>query len=179
MPHSLRTPRLLLRPATLRDAKQLARAFNDFEVTRATKTWPYPVTEEHARFRIRQWRKVQGRSEFGFLLVHQGRVIGSAGFAHRVGGVWSLGYGIAREAWGQGLMTEAIGAMCAFGFRTLRFNAIEADVFKDNPGSIAVLEKTGFDFIGDIGPGWSTTLQGNFPRWGYRLLRERLTYHAA
>jgi [ribosomal protein S5]-alanine N-acetyltransferase len=174
MPHSLRTQRLLLRPATLRDAKGLARSFNDFDLTRATKTWPYPVTEEHARFRIRHWQKVQGKDEFGFLAFYQGRVVGSLGFSHRSGDVWSLGYGIARECWGQGMMSEAVGAFCAFGFKTLRFGAIEADVFKDNPGSIKVLEKTGFEMIGDIGPGWSTTLQGNFPRWGYRLTRERL-----
>lgn len=174
MPHSLRTERLLLRPALLRDAGELARAFNDFDLTRATKTWPYPVTEAHALFRIRNWKKVQGKSEFGFLILHRGLVVGSLGFAHRLGETWSLGYGIARECWGKGLMSEAVSAICAFGFRTLRFGTIEADVFKDNPGSIKVLEKTGFELIGDIGPGWSTTLQGNFPRWGYRLIRERL-----
>ena len=174
MPHSIQTERLLLRPVTLRDAPGLARAFNDFEVTKATKTWPYPVSVEHARFRIRQFIKGQGDGQYGLAITYRGEVVGNIGGTWRGGPHLSIGYGMARPLWGQGLMTEAVGAFCAFGFRVLGAKRIEADVFKDNPGSSKVLLKTGFKCIGDIGPGWSTTLQGNFPRWGYELTRERL-----
>ncbi|WOI53006.1 GNAT family N-acetyltransferase [Parvularcula sp. LCG005] len=174
MPHSIRTDRLLLRPATLRDAPAIARAFGDREMAKSTKTWPHPVTVEHARFRIRQWMAASPNEQFGFALVYQGQAIGSLGFAHRYHEVWSVGYGIDRAHWGQGLVTEALKAACLFTFRTKRARKIEADVFQDNPGSQAVALKAGFRCIGDIGPGWSTVLQGDFPRFGYELKREWL-----
>lgn len=179
MPHTIRTDRLLLRPLTLRDAPQLAWAFNDREVTKATKTWPWPVTVEHARFRIRQFIKSQGDGQFALGITYRGAVVGNIGGTWRGGPHLAIGYGLARPLWGQGLMTEAVAAFCGFGFRTLGAERIEADVFKDNPGSYTVLLKTGFRCIGDIGPGWSTTLGGHFPRWGYHLTRERRVRYVA
>lgn len=172
MPHMIRTERVLMRPARLQDAPAIARVFNDFEVAKATKTWPYPVTSEHARSRLRHWMKIDEAVEFGRVIVYQGEVVGSLGVQHCVGDRWSIGYGLHRDHWGKGLVTEAVRAFCGFGFQTLRIGTIEAHVFKDNPASQNVALKVGFRFAGDIGPGWSTALQGNFPRWGYELTRE-------
>ena len=55
-----------------------------------------------------------------------------------------LGYGLDREWWGQGLMTEANREVIDFGFRTLELNRIEATVVDDNERSLRVLEKLGF-----------------------------------
>lgn len=55
-----------------------------------------------------------------------------------------LGYGLAQDWWGQGLMTEANRAVIDFGFRTLELNRIEAAVLEGNTRSLRVLEKLGF-----------------------------------
>ena len=48
-------------------------------------------------------------------------------------------YAIDPKQWGQGLMSEAVNAFCAFLFRRYPLEAITADHFQDNPGSGRVL----------------------------------------
>lgn len=55
-----------------------------------------------------------------------------------------IGYALARDYWGQGIMTEALNAITSFGFNCLEVNRIEAFVEPDNTASIKLLEKTGF-----------------------------------
>lgn len=55
-----------------------------------------------------------------------------------------LGYSLQRAHWGQGLMTEAIGAVVDFGFDALGFHKVEAFTRPENAGSIRALEKNGF-----------------------------------
>lgn len=150
----------------------MAQVYGAREVAQSTKTWPHPVTAEHARWRISNWRAADPAEESVFVMVLGGDVIGSVGAARRHDRTYSIGYGVHRAFWGQGLTTEAVGALCSYVFRVLRADATEADVFQDNPASSQVALKLGFRPIGDIGPGWSTTLGGNFPRFGYRLKRE-------
>ncbi|MEV0320501.1 GNAT family N-acetyltransferase [Streptomyces sp. NPDC050658] len=61
-----------------------------------------------------------------------------------------LGYRIAQSAAGRGLATRAVRQMCqlaadAYGLRTLR-----AETTLDNPGSQAVLSRTGFERDGEL-----------------------------
>lgn len=55
-----------------------------------------------------------------------------------------LGYMLAREHWGKGYISEAIGALVPFGFNTLGFHRIEAITRPENAASIRALEKNGF-----------------------------------
>jgi len=56
-----------------------------------------------------------------------------------------LGYMLAREQWGEGYISEAIGAVVPFGFNTLGFHRIEAITRPENLASIRALEKNGFE----------------------------------
>lgn len=55
-----------------------------------------------------------------------------------------LGYMLAREHWGKGYISEAIGAVVPFGFHTLGFHRVEAITRPVNVASIRALEKNGF-----------------------------------
>ena len=55
-----------------------------------------------------------------------------------------LGYTLARDHWGKGLMSEAIATVVDFGFNTLGFHRVEAITRPENVASILVLEKNGF-----------------------------------
>lgn len=52
-----------------------------------------------------------------------------------------LGYNLRPEYWNNGIMTEALGAIIDFTFKTLNINRIEAAVSTKNNSSIRVLEK--------------------------------------
>jgi len=56
----------------------------------------------------------------------------------------SIGYELARRAWGHGFATEAVEAIVAFGHRVMQLRRIDALVMTGNAGSTAVLRKCGF-----------------------------------
>lgn len=55
-----------------------------------------------------------------------------------------LGYMLARDHWGKGYISEAIGAVVPFGFNALGFHRVEAITRPENVASIRALEKNGF-----------------------------------
>ena len=59
-----------------------------------------------------------------------------------------LGYWLGRPYWGKGIMTEAVGRICALGFARLPIRRIFAEPFARNLGSRRVLEKNGFQLEG-------------------------------
>lgn len=68
-------------------------------------------------------------------------------------GIWRLdlyhhrgevGYALLPEAWGQGLMQEALAEVCRYGFEVLKLHSLEGNVNPLNEASIRVLERLGF-----------------------------------
>ena len=55
-----------------------------------------------------------------------------------------VGYALLTEAQGKGFASEALGAICDYGFQQLGLWAINAWVLGDNQGSARLLEKHGF-----------------------------------
>lgn len=56
-----------------------------------------------------------------------------------------ISYFIGNKAyWNKGIITEAIGLVCKFGFLTIGLNKIEAGVYETAIGSWMALEKNGF-----------------------------------
>lgn len=55
-----------------------------------------------------------------------------------------VGFALARAAWGQGYVREALPALLGFAFDTLGLHRVEADVDPRNARSARVLERAGF-----------------------------------
>jgi ribosomal-protein-alanine N-acetyltransferase len=55
-----------------------------------------------------------------------------------------IGFWLGEELWGRGIMTDAVGAVTSYGFETLGFERIFAEVFVWNPPSMRILEKNGY-----------------------------------
>ena len=60
----------------------------------------------------------------------------------------SLGYGLDAEAEGQGYMTEALRAVIAHAFETLKLHRVEASYMPTNERSGRVLRRLGFTVEG-------------------------------
>ena len=90
-----------------------------------------------------------GRS-FRFLLVqpgHPGKVVGLAGLNEIVRGAFQscfLSYKIDHTLWGRGYGTEAIEAVTAWAFRTLKLHRVEANIMPRNLASRRAAAKAGF-----------------------------------
>ncbi|MBN2192881.1 MAG: GNAT family N-acetyltransferase [Polyangiaceae bacterium] len=72
-----------------------------------------------------------------------GAVLGSTGIDLDGPGRASIGYVLARAAWGKGYATETLGAVVDLG-RRAGLSELHAWVHPENPASIRVLEKCGF-----------------------------------
>uniref|UniRef100_UPI0025FABADA GNAT family N-acetyltransferase n=1 Tax=Thomasclavelia sp. TaxID=3025757 RepID=UPI0025FABADA len=61
-----------------------------------------------------------------------------------------LGYYLAREYWGKGVMTKAVNQICEYVFNNSDIIRIYAEPFAYNIGSCRVLEKAGFHYEGTL-----------------------------
>lgn len=141
----LSTPRLRLRKLTMRDAQDIYRYSRDPEVARHVLWEAHRSigdSRAYLRYMLRRYRGHEPAS-WGIEHLETGRIIGTIGF------MWiqddnaaaEVGYSLAREYWGRGLMTEALRAVLQYGFDGLSLNRIEAQHETDNPASGAVMRK--------------------------------------
>ena len=82
-----------------------------------------------------------------FAIVVEGEAVGAIGVfpqddIHCLNA--EMGYWLSETCWGQGIVTEAIGRMIEYGFKTFPVARIFARPFGNNPASQRVLEKAGF-----------------------------------
>jgi ribosomal-protein-alanine N-acetyltransferase len=144
----LETERFLLRPPTLDDVADMFRVMSDPQVTRYFGALPM-TTLAQAQERVEAIEKAfQEQSGVRWVIADRanGQLIGTCGFwrlikAHDRA---EIGYELAPDWWGRGVMTEAVGAMLQFGFTHMGLHTVEAQIHPANTGSRRVLEKLGF-----------------------------------
>lgn len=149
----LQTRRLTLRLFRRDDAPRLAELAGRREISHTMISIPHPCTEAWAR----EWiaRKL---SEFAAGLTVPwamelrcteslvgGIQLRSIDHEHALG---EVSFWIGCDWWGQGLATEALQAVLAYGFGALQLNRIYGYHMVRNPASGRVLEKAGFQAEG-------------------------------
>jgi ribosomal-protein-alanine N-acetyltransferase len=139
----LETARLRLRQPREGDAQRLLVITRDQDVMRYYGMEPF-TSQQEALAEI-NWFNDQFREAKGIRWVitnkPQDEYIGDIGFGHvpqhsRA----DLGFKLARAYWRQGIMTEAIGLVIAYGIETLRVNRFEATVDPRNVACVHLLE---------------------------------------
>ncbi|MBD5148102.1 MAG: GNAT family N-acetyltransferase [Oscillibacter sp.] len=143
-----------IRPWTLADAADLARALSNKRVQDNLRDGlPFPYTEQDGRDYISAMLAADKNETFAFAVTAEGRVIGSIG-VFRPGNIHrrtaELGYYIAEEYWGKGVMTSAVRQICAYVFANSDIIRIYAEPFSHNAASCRVLEKAGFRYEGTL-----------------------------
>lgn len=166
-----------IRKWELSDAKDLAAALSNKKVQDNLRDGlPYPYTEQDGKEFISAMLSADENETFAFAIMVDDKVVGSIGI-FRQGNIHSqtaeLGYYIAEEYWGKGIMTEAVKQICAYVFAKSDIIRIYAEPFAYNIASCRVLEKVGFQYEG--------TLRSNAVKNGkvidmkmYSLLKEEI-----
>ncbi|MPZ51605.1 MAG: GNAT family N-acetyltransferase [Acidimicrobiia bacterium] len=91
------------------------------------------------------------RDRLGEISGDAGRPLGNIGTRPREApGRADVGYWLGRSYWGQGVMSEALGALLDYGFDTLDYTKIEADVFTHNTRGRRLVERVGMRQEGTI-----------------------------
>ena len=136
-----------LRPFTLHDLPALVKHANDRTVAdNLTDAFPHPYTGESGRHFLQEAMK---ELPLRRCIAINGECCGAIGL-HPKADLWrrnlELGYWLAKEHRGQGIMTEAIKQMTELGFRTFPdITRIYATPFGSNIASQRALEKAGFE----------------------------------
>ena len=164
-----------IRKWKLTDAKDIAVALSNKKIQDNLRDGlPYPYSEQDGIDFISSMLSANEDETFAFAITLDDKVIGSIGVfrqqnIHRQ--TAEMGYYIAEEHWGKGIMTDAVKQTCDYVFKNSDILRIYAEPFAYNKGSCRVLEKAGFQYEG--------TLRNNAVKNGkvidmkmYSLLRE-------
>ena len=143
---------MILKKWDLSDAADLAMVISNQKIQNNLRDGlPYPYTEEDGRDFISYILSSKEEDTFAFAIEMNGKVIGSIA-VHRQGNIHrqtaELGYYLAEEYWGKGIMTEAVKQICEYVFKKSDIIRIYAEPFAYNLASCRVLEKAGFHFEG-------------------------------
>jgi RimJ/RimL family protein N-acetyltransferase len=152
MPITLTTSRLVLRPLRRADLADLVALDRDPEVMRyvGSPAGVKSLEETRARARVRIEESEAGQhAPLGFWRIearNDGAFLGVAALIRMPDGDdVEVAYRLARAAWGQGIATEAAGALVAHGLRTLGLPRLVAVTYPENRASQGVLDKLGFE----------------------------------
>jgi len=144
----LEIERFLLRAVTPDDAAAIFRIMSDPRVTRYFGALPMTSPDQAAQRVQGMISAFQERTGVRWAIVSRadGQLIGTCGFWRLIAehSRAEIGYELASEWWGRGVMTEAVGAALTFGFTRMGLHSVEAHIDPDNTGSRRVLEKLGF-----------------------------------
>ena len=141
-----------IRKWRISDAADLALAVSNKKVQDNLRDGlPYPYTEQDGAEYIQAMLSADENNTFAFAVTADDKAIGSISVfrqenIHRR--TAELGYYIAEEFWGNGIMTEAIKQICDHVFQNSDIIRIFAEPFADNKASCRVLEKAGFQLEG-------------------------------
>lgn len=150
---TLTTDRLLLRAPRAGDEDGAAASVGHWEVVRmlAQVPWPYGRAEA-VRYVEQAQAEMDGRRALHFFLIDEDGIAGGFGLAFSPVSLFApapvLGYWLSPNRWGRGYATEAGRAVLDHAFRAMKLKAVRSGVFFDNPASLRVQEKLGFEVVG-------------------------------
>lgn len=141
-----------IRKWKLSDAKDLAIALSNKKIQDNLRDGlPYPYTEQDGADYISAMLSADENETFAFAITVDGKAVGSIGVFRQVNihrQTAELGYYLAEEYWGKGIMTEAVKQICEYVFGKSDIIRIYAEPFAYNAASCRVLEKAGFQCEG-------------------------------
>jgi RimJ/RimL family protein N-acetyltransferase len=151
-PRTLTLDRVVLRPYRLADAPLLYEAA--IESRHTVGRWMPWCHDGYAPAESAAWvescaKRWRSGVEYAFgIFDHDGRYIGGCGLNgfNRMHNFANLGYWVRQSRQRQGYAVDAVRALSAFGFTTLRLTRIEIVVASENAPSRRVAEKAGATF---------------------------------
>lgn len=141
---------LLLRSLEFGDLNSLIAIWSDPKVTRFLPSRGNPIPQESVKQSLSTFIEHWQQRNYGIWAIVErdsSQVIGYCGLRYlKELGEVELLYGLARDYWRRGIITQAAKAAISFGFKTADLDRIIALVLPENQASKRVIEKVGFDY---------------------------------
>lgn len=145
LPETIETERLVLRQPRVSDLDDLVAGANNWKVIEPTATLPFPYEAQHGATFL---GKTERQTQHPYVIATRGddRLIGVIGLTSLGNEPVQLGYWLGEAHWGKGLAGEAVNGLMR-ACDEAGIGPIRAKVLENNPGSLRVLEKTGFAIV--------------------------------
>jgi len=150
---AIETERLILRAWTEADLEDMY-AYASVPGVGEMAGWPHHTSMETSKMILQLF--LDNKDVFAIYHKAGKKVIGSLGLHN----AWinkeekyqhlkakNIGYVLAKDYWGRGLVPEAVKAVIAYGFDKLEMEAFSIEHFVDNMQSRRVIEKCRFTFV--------------------------------
>jgi len=155
----IETDRLVLRPLVPSDAPAIFAMRSDADLLKYWDAPPYTDPRQAEEMVAKSQAAIADNAmlELGIELREVQGVVGTVCLhtIHWASERGEIGYTLAREQHGKGLMTEALTALINFVFGEMGFRRLEADIHPDNGASRTVLERLGFQREGYMLERWN------------------------
>lgn len=153
----LETPRLILRPFTVKDSEAMYRNWAcDNQVTKFLM-WPPHESVSVSKEVLEEWvENYKDADYYQWAIVlkdNPDEPIGSMGVNNKIDPTIKMahmGYCIGRKWWHQGITSEALKRIIEFLFEEVGVNRIESRHDPHNPNSGAVMKKCGLKYEGTL-----------------------------
>ena len=143
----LETDRLILRAVAPGDRFAIFENYSDPDVAGWFFDQPYTRIEQADQI-IQEFIQKSSAGKgltWAIILKEFSEFLGTCGFEDfAVGQQAEIGFDLAKQHWGHGYMSEALGAIIAYGFKMLDLYTIEAHTYSNNTRARRLLEKLGF-----------------------------------
>ncbi|MCF6305948.1 MAG: GNAT family N-acetyltransferase [Rhodobacteraceae bacterium] len=163
----LKTERLTLRPFSDADAPLITLYLGNWRVSKNLDRAPYPYPEGAAESFIDSTRRPDFKDHI-WAIDKDGQLIGAIAIGVDEKNVGNVGFWLAPQLWGGGFMPEALFAIIEFA-KNAGFSKLDASVHQGNDGSVKVLMKCGFSYVGDV-ECTSVARGATIAAWEYELL---------
>ncbi|HIP23513.1 MAG TPA: N-acetyltransferase [Rhodobacteraceae bacterium] len=163
----IKTERLSLRPLQAKDAPFCKLYVGDWRVAQNLAVVPHPYPDGAAESFI-AYANAPETGEVIWAITKDDQLIGVISISPNEGGSGNIGYWLAPQLWGGGLMGEALAPVVAYA-RAQGFKRLFADVHQGNEGSAKVLIKNGFSYIGEAET-HSISRGGMVKAWEYEMV---------
>lgn len=154
---TMETGQLILRKIEAEDAKDLFEFLSDASVNQYMTHNPFENIVQVQRLinGMQQCFEAKQKILWGIAKKDAKKIIGYCGYhafdeSNLTG---EVSFCLAKDHWGQGIMTDAVRAIIPFGFHKIELNRIEAKSMPGNTAAFKVLEKAGFQKDGLIRQG--------------------------
>lgn len=148
---TVRTSRLVLRKLKPEDQYRIANAMQSVHVVRMLTSVPVPYANDDALDWIRRWEAGDFAGWAYAITFDGGALEGCVTIEWREAGErtgWHIGYWLSPDHWGDGYMSEAAGAVIERFFARMMGETLFAGAIADNPASLRVQDKLGFQVTG-------------------------------
>ena len=144
---TIETDRLLLRLFKEKDATEVSKLCNNYNLYKTTLYLPYPYALEDALSWIKgQYDNLHHDKGYEFAITDKstGTILGAMALTNNQ--KWKngeIGYWVGEEYWGNGYASEAAKAILEFAFTEKSYHKVFARCFPSNIASARVIEKIG------------------------------------